>query len=245
MNATMTRIADWRREVPGSLHADLAEINALIAWAYNARGLGTADTISQQNTILFLHRIEIAKAALQAMEPRAQDYAPWYASSIDVNLLGNGTAEERRAIFDKAHARFPDDIEVDVSMLHSLMPRWRGSFEQAARFIAEQAVQAPKAMPREEKYARLYWRYAGLEGNGFDIFQSAYAKPDIIGLGMAIMVKEYPKSDYLLNVSGRLACQSNQRLEYLLFHKAMPKRYSDSAWSPNLSVRDCNRKFGL
>ena len=179
------------------------------------------------------------------MQQRASGYSQWYGESIDVDLLGNGKEEERRAIFGKAHVLFPDDISLDETMLHSLMPRWGGSFEKVGRFIAEQAEEKGHAMPPPEKYAQYYWAYADLEGMDTDIFKDAYAQPDMIGLGLALMMKRYPRSDYVANVAGRLACQSNQKLEYLVFHGQMPKRYSASAWSPNLTVEGCSKKFGL
>lgn len=243
-DAALVRLADWRLAAPGSVQADLTEVSVLVAWAYQARGLGTADTITAQNQTIFLHRIKIANAALTAMEARGRNHAEWYAQAIDVNLLGNGKEEERRAIFQKAHALFPDDIALDGAMLHALMPRWGGSFEKVAQFIADQS-QEEHTMPGPEKYARLYWDYLDLEGSDTDVFKDAYAKPDIVSLGQAMMMKRYPRSDYVANVAGRLACQSGQKLEYLVFHSQMPKRYSASAWSPNLTVEGCDRVFKL
>jgi len=207
--------------------------------------MGFADTITAQNQMVFLHRIKMAGVALRAMEARGRKVPDWYAQSIGVNLLGNGKAEERRVLFDQGHALFPDDLGLDGAMLHSLMPRWGGSFQNVAQFIAGQAREPQKKMPALEKYARLYWNYAAQEGEKADIFRDAYAKPEIIGLGLAFIMKRYPKSDYWANVAGRLACQSDQRLEYLVFHSALPRRYSASAWSPTLTVEKCNQKFGL
>jgi len=241
----MDRLAAWRRVVPGSINADLTEIKALISWAYNARGEGFVDSVSARNQMIFLHRIAIAGAASQSLEPRAKDYAGWYSSAININLLGNGTEDERHAIFNRARTRFPDDVGIHSAMLHSLMPRWGGSFEKVAKFIFEQARQKPIGTPQFEVYARLYWIYAALEGNQADIFKDAFARPEDVSLGIASAVKRYPRSDYLVNVAGRLACQSGQRLEYLTFHSALPKRYSASAWSPNFTVESCDRKFGL
>lgn len=252
------RLADWRRVVPGSVEADLAEASAYVAWAYNARGNGYAGTVTAQNQMIFLHRIAIADAALAAMKSRGAGYVRWYAQSINVNLLGNGKEEDRRALFDKGHALYPDDIDLDARLLHALMPRWGGSFEKVARFISEQALEndvanqralkngmPQRAMQGEEKYARLYWSYSDLEGENADIFRDVFAKPDVMGLGLAVMMKHYPRSDYIANMAGRLACESNQRLEYIVFHNAMPKRYSASAWSPNFTVKTCDKKFAL
>jgi membrane associated rhomboid family serine protease len=244
-DAVMARLADWRKTVPGSVNADVAEVQALVSWAYSARGRGYVDSVTAQNQIIFQHRIEIANAALEAMEPRAKDYAAWYAYAIDVNLLEDGKEDERSAIFNRAHDRFADDLSIDSAMLHSLMPRWGGSFEKVENFIIEQAQEKPGGMPPEEKYARLYWIYAGLEGKEADIFKDAHAKPDMVSSGMALAVKRYPKSDYLVNVSGRLACQSGERPEYETFQQALPKRYSASAWAPDFTVESCNKKFGL
>jgi hypothetical protein len=124
VNATMVRLAEWRRAMPGSVHADLAEVSALVAWGYAARGVGVANTITAQNLQLFQHRINIAQAALTAMAPRGKKWAQWYAQSIQVNLLGNGKEEERQALFNEGHALFPDDANLDTEMLHALMPRW-------------------------------------------------------------------------------------------------------------------------
>ncbi len=239
------RLAEWRKAVPGSVNADLVEAEALVSWAYAARGMGFADSVTAQNQMIFQHRINIADAALQALEPRARDYPAWYAAAINVNLLGDGEEEERRAIFERARSRFPDDLAVSSAMLHALMPRWQGSFEKVAKFILEQAARAPRGDPQAERYARLYWLYAGLEGAQADIFKDAFARPELVTLGMALAMKRFPKSDYLANVDGRLACQSDQRGEYLAFHAIMPKHYSASAWSPDFTVADCDKKFGL
>ena len=53
------------------------------------------------------------------------------------------------------------------------------------------------------------------------------------------------KSDYLANVDGHLACQTGDRVEYLVFKDSMPKHYSASAWSPDFTVDSCNKKFDL
>jgi rhomboid protease GluP len=255
LNATMVRLAEWRRASPGSLHADLSEVAALVAWGYSARGIGTADTITAQNQQLFGHRINIARAALTAMAPRGKVNAQWYAQSIAVNLFGNGTEGERQSLFKEGHAKFPDDINLDNEMLHALMPRWGGSFEKVAQFIVAQTLEKAGVMSSRdaakhylnatELYAWLYWQYTLLEAGNADIFKDVYANPETVGLGMAVMVKHHPKSDYIANVAGRLACQSNRRLEYLVFHAKSAKHYSASAWSPDFTVQDCNRKFGL
>jgi rhomboid protease GluP len=255
VNATMVRLAEWRRAMPGSVHADLAEVSALVAWGYAARGVGVANTITAQNLQLFQHRINIAQAALTAMAPRGKKWAQWYAQSIQVNLLGNGKEEERQALFNEGHALFPDDANLDTEMLHALMPRWGGAFEKVARFIAAQVSERTKASPSQdarkryldatELYAELYWRYATLEAGNADIFKDVYADPDTVSMGMAVAMKRHPKSDYVANVAGRLACQSDRRLEYLVFHGRLPKHYSASAWSPDFSVEACNKKFGL
>ncbi len=245
LDDVMGRLAEWRRAVPGSVEADLAEVTAFVTWAYTARGEGYADSVSAQGQFLFLHRIAIADAALHALEPRAKGCAAWYGTAIRVNLLGNGKEEERRAILDRAHILFPDDAGVDSEMLHSLMPRWGGSFEKVAKFIFERARQEPAGTPQFERYTRLYLIYARQEGKQADIFKDAFANPDEIGLGIASISKHHPKSDYLVNIAGRLACQSNQRLEYLTYHSLLRKRYSASAWSPDFTLESCNKKFGL
>lgn len=245
VETAMTHLATWRRLEPHSMEANLAEVSAFVAWAYNARGNGIADTVNAQNMQLFLHRIEIAQAALDAQASALQASSEYYRLAIQVNLLRNGSKEDRGAIFAKSRDRFLHDPGIASSMLHALMPRWGGSFEDVDKFIVDQSNEKPFNEASYERYARYYWDYADQEGEQTDIFQDGYAKPDTMNLGMAVMLKRHPKSDYIFNVAGRFACLTNDRVEYLVFHAAMPRRYSASAWSRRMNVAGCNKKFEL
>jgi len=245
VNQVMDRLAAWRRAVPGSVHAELEEVLALESWAYAARGYGFADSVSALNQMVFLHRAEMAEASLKAIEPNAGRYSLWYQLAIGINLLRNGTEAERRAIFDKAMTRIPDNLNIDAAMMRSLMPRWGGSFQKVADFIVERANRGASGMAPDEKYALLYWRYAAMEGKEANIFKDVYAKPEFITSGFAVAVHNHPRSDYLANAAGRMACQSGQQFEYEVFHRKLPAHYSASVWSPDFTIESCNKKFGL
>jgi hypothetical protein len=244
VDTALERLAAWRKAAPGSVHADIAEVSMLYAWAYGARGYDAANTITQQNQQVFSYRVEMARGALRAMEQRAANNPLWYSLSIGINLLANGEKAERAALFDRGRARFPDFLRLHSAMMRSLMPRWGGSYQEVGRFILEEIKRPEAVMPREEKYAWLYWIYAGQEGADADIFKDVYAQADVVLTGMAVAVKRHPRSDYVLNVAARLACMAGDGAEYRVFAHDLPKRYSATAWSPDFTLEQCNKKFG-
>ena len=242
----LDRTALWRRTVPRSVESDLVEAEIFEAWGYAARGYGTADTISNQGIMLFLHRMEMAAAGLRAVAPRAENHPDWYEEAIYVGLYQSQDQQKLREIFDRGRSRFPNDLELDGAMMHALMPRWGGSFEKVREFIADQAGD-PAINPKKsyEKYAQLYWLYSIDEGEDVNIFRDAEAAWGNMDAGLSFLMEDRPNSDYIRNAWGKFACIAGDRSEYEAFHSKLSHHYSASAWSNKISVASCDQKFSL
>lgn len=239
----MERTAAWRRDYPRSLNPEFAEISALVAWAYSARGFGYANTISNVNLQLFVHRISMADSALRAISVRGAASPLWYEYALQIGLLQSGDKKALRAVFDRGISRFPGHMALYGSMLHILMPRWLGSFEEVGRFIAGQAWLTESGDRGPQLYAQLFARYAAMEGDNVNIFQDAGAKWDLIVWGLGGLIARYPKTDVYRNIVAKFSCEAQDWPEYRLFRKKYPAHYSASVWSETISIKSCDAKL--
>jgi hypothetical protein len=235
----LTRTANWRRAVSGSVQPDLIESMIFRNWAWAARGHGAADEVSQQSWLLFSHRIEMAAAGLRELTQRAADQPLWYQLSLNVGLDQSEDAETLRAVFDKGGDRFSAYRPLSRAMLRILMPRWGGSYEQVDGFI--------NAVSREdlEKYARLYWIYASLEHDDINVFHDASALWGAVKAGFELMEQRHPTSDVVVNGFARFACLADDAAQYRQLRPRLTQHYSATAWSAHVTREFCDQKFGM
>lgn len=241
----LSRTAAWRRAIPGSLHAELVEAALWEDWAYAARGYGYANTISEQNQMLFRHRADMADAALNALWTQGPGNPYWYTMMLNIGISRSVDKRDLRRIFERGRARFPKEWAIHRAMMRALMPRWFGSYQEEVRFISDQVRREADPYQAHVIVARLHWHYWTLEGDDVDVLRETGIGWDTLNLGLALLAKQHPKSDYLVNVTAKFACLANDKVEYRLFHDRLPKRYSASVWSDRFSVQSCNKKFGL
>lgn len=241
------RTADWRRRVKGSVFAELVEAMAFTDWAYAARGTGGANTISTQNMALFAFRAEMAAAALSELKDRAAKYPLWYTLSMDVGVAQANdkekAKEQLRPLFDHGVKIAPNYRALYGRMLHALMPRWFGSYEEVDQFV--NAIYGQTAPVRGyERYAQLYSMYARMEGDDLDLFRDTPAFWSGMRSGFYGLVKRYPKSDAVLNSFANFACRAGDKAEYNRLRKDIERRYSATAWSTKYSMEACDKQLG-
>jgi membrane associated rhomboid family serine protease len=236
------RVIAWRLRKPGSIQPKLAEAQILMDWGYQARGAGTVDTISGNSMQLFVHRTRMAASLLPDI---AQQSPWWFKLSIEEELYLSGDKKRMRVLYDSAHQQFAADLSLDNAILRTLMPRWGGSYAEVASFVNEQIMREPDGDLETQRFARLMWEYSSMEDDSVNIFRDLGVKWDNMAVGMAGLTTRYPKSDFIRNGLAKMACLAGDRSEYSLFASRLPKGLSASAWSKNVSVQSCNRKFGI
>lgn len=240
----LTRTANWRRAVPGSVNPDLIEVMIFENWGWGARGHGGADEVSQQSWLLFGHRVEMAAAGLRELTQRAADHPLWYQLSLNVGLDQSQDAETLRAVFDKAGYRFAAYRPLYRAMLRTLMPRWGGSYEQVHGFIWD-VSRGAEGVEDLEKYAGLYWIYASLENDEINVFDEASARWDPVKEGFQRMEQHYRTSDVVVNGFARFACLANDAAQYRQLRPHVAQHYSATAWSTHITRESCDQKFGI
>ncbi len=232
--------ADWRREIKGSVMAELAEAMALSEWAWAARGGGGANAVPAQAMALFEYRTEMARAALAEIAPKASTNPVWYALSLEVGLDQSKSVDELRTIFNQGVAQAPGYRPLYRRMLRILMPRWHGSYEDVDQFINQVRTTAADGRSYEH-YALLYSDYAEMEGDDIDFFQDTRAFWSGMQTGFRGLVRRYPASDYWLNRFAHFACRAGDPDEYARLRDAVGKRFSATAWTAKYSLESCDK----
>ena len=235
-------LADWRRTVPGSIAAELAEIAAFDSLAWTARGGGTADTVSQVGWNLYAYRVSMAAAGVTELARRAVDWPLYYELALRIGLDKSVKRSMLEAIYTAGVARFPTHAEIDYDMLRIVMPRWKGSFDDVER-IVNQAYGRSPGNYGFERYARLYWQYAYLEGDDTDLFQESRATWSDVRKGFEDMRRVFPQSDYIVNGYAYMACRARDAASYASLRQVLTARFSASAWTAKYSKTDCDAKM--
>jgi hypothetical protein len=234
--------ADWRRSTKNSTMADLVEAIALTEWAWSARGNGYANSVSGQNMAAYTYRTEMAAAALDELADRATDNPLWYVLSLEVGLDQSKDREKLREIFDRGLTKVPQYRPLYRRMLRILMPRWGGSYADVDKFINQIYSKTVKARGYEQ-YAELYSAYARLEGDELDLFADTPAFWSGMNTGYQGLLKQYPKSDAVLNSFANFACRADDKVTYNRLRGVVGKRLSSTAWSAKYSIEACDKKL--
>jgi hypothetical protein len=122
----------WNDSAP----ALLAKGRAYLAYAWQARGTGYANTVSDQDRALFAQRLDIADAALEA----AWDKSPDARVCLEMLCVeqGQGKGRERLEMwFQRGMKLNPADHDLCLEKLEYLRPRWYGSIDQMIEFGRE------------------------------------------------------------------------------------------------------------
>lgn len=126
---------DWTSARPNSPSAWLMNGAQAIKWAWEARGCGYANTVSEDAARQFFSRLEVAEESLHraaALDP--SDPTPWswmMRSAIGLQL-GPEQIEQR---FSEAVRRAPDHRQAHSARLQSLCAKWYGSHDQMWDFV--------------------------------------------------------------------------------------------------------------
>lgn len=131
----------WAEAAPRSATARLVRGAHAINWAWEARGSGGGERVTDAMARLFLGRLELANADLQAAAALApDDPLPW-ALRIRA-AIGLSRIWEVRQHFAEAVRRDPGNRTAHFLMLMALQERWLGSQAEMMSFANESAARA-------------------------------------------------------------------------------------------------------
>lgn len=140
-------IDDWVAAEPRSALPLLVKGAHAIDWAWEARGGGRADTVSQDAFKIFFRRLRLAEDCLDEVTDRDPDGATAWAFLV---ILGRGRQlgiDETRRRFEEVRRRHPWHVEAHEQMLQQLCRKWSGSHELMHEFAGRTTAEMPAGSP--------------------------------------------------------------------------------------------------
>jgi hypothetical protein len=149
-------LAKWIAAFPDSITAKTAMAKYWKEYAWSARGLGYANTVSKDQWATFFARTNKARDLLEAIRTRSDTDAVWYESMLSVTKSQGGTNAEFDAIYEEGVKRFPGYLPLYFLKAARVSPRWGGTPSAFSGYVDRVAAATSKEMG-ETMYARLNW----------------------------------------------------------------------------------------
>lgn len=196
---------EWEEKFPQSITARVAYAKFMTAYAWQARGSGYANEVTEEGWNGFRERLAKAHTILD----QSKSLAPcpvWWSARMKVALGQQEPPAEYEALFQQAKALEPLFFGYDIARAYYLLPRWYGEpgdWEAAA----EKEIERPGGLGHES-YARVVSEQAGFHDNVFKESKASWRKTK---KGFDEMRARYPDSKGLLNNYCRMACFAGDR----------------------------------
>jgi len=133
----LQELEQWKTTRPESITARVALGRAYIRYAYDARGGGYANTVSESGWKLFGERIEKAKAVIDEASTLATKCPEWYVDMLLIALNESWERADARDLFEEADKFEPGYYYNARQYAGYLLPQWNGQKGETEQFIKE------------------------------------------------------------------------------------------------------------
>jgi hypothetical protein len=226
----LARLEKWRAQYPQSIAVHTALAASYANYAWQARGTGYADSVTEEGWQLFKERLHKAEECIAAARK-----LPATDPQLDcVNLMlakgFNWDWRQYNAVFDEAVKREPQYMYLYFQKAGYSLPRWAGKRGDVERFTDE-AVRLTQGAEGKVMYARLgvYLRqYVGKDEWFFDAYRLSWRE---MQEGFRDLEKQYPHSVWNLNQFCLMACHAkDSKTAHELFER-IGDRWDADVWS--------------
>jgi hypothetical protein len=135
----MALLQKWVAATPQSITARIALANFYIDYAQDARGDGTADTVTDSGWKLHDQREQKAKAILDEAAKLHSKCPEWYVTMLMLTPGPQWSAAKVDDLLQRAIAFAPDYYYYYRTRAYFLMPQWSGEQGAASAFAAKSA----------------------------------------------------------------------------------------------------------
>lgn len=143
-------LRQWMEERPDSDTAPVAVAASLFKFAWNARGHGYSDSVSNENRKLFVERMALARNLLTTITARTS-CPMWYSLMLQIALSEGWDRESYEELFEHAIQFEPTWYEYYRQKAIYLLPKWRGEPGELEAYAYSYATQ------KGEDNARIYF----------------------------------------------------------------------------------------
>lgn len=196
----------WVAARPQSATARIALAEALVNFAWQARGGGFADTVTEQGWKLMGERLREADAVLKEARGLAEKCPHWWLAAQRVGIGLGWSREVYDKVFAEGVAFEPRYWHASVEKARYLLPRWHGQAGDWERFAEEETRRA--GGPGAEIYPRIV---VSLDRYHKHVFQESAATWPLTREGFLSLRTQYPASMEVAVWFCKLACRGNDR----------------------------------
>jgi Domain of unknown function (DUF4034) len=138
-NLHLPRLQRWITARPKSVTARVALALAYLSYAWDARGNGYSNTVSESGWKLFEERTAEAQRILDEAAALPTKCPEWYVAMQGVAVGQSWDAAEARALFEKATKFEPGYYYYAQDLASYLLPKWSGEAGDTEKFAQETA----------------------------------------------------------------------------------------------------------
>lgn len=136
-NNLVLRLQRWVASRPKSITPRVALAWAYLNYAYDARGEGSSDTVSDSGWKLFKERTAEGQRILEEASALPTKCPEWYVAMLLVAQNEGWDAAAARALFDKANKFEPGYYYTARVVANYLLPKWTGERGDTEKFMQE------------------------------------------------------------------------------------------------------------
>jgi hypothetical protein len=221
-------LRQWTRSAPRSVTAPVALANALVGYAWKARGNAYSREVGEAAQRTMQERLAEARLALVEARKLPRVCPAWWAAAQRVALGEGWNREIYEELFREAVRIEPTfDAYYELKALH-LLPRWHGRQGEWEAFADSIADQLPAPLG-DQSYARTVWyvqRY--IEAN---VFEESAASWDRTKRGYEELLKSYPASLELKSAFAYLAWQAADQVTARQQFSELGTRVDPGVWA--------------
>lgn len=130
----------WKNEKKESITARVALADALVNYAWKARGSGFANTITEDGARLFHERLSLAKKELLDAKDLQEKCPNWYAVMQTIAMGEGWDRDEYEQLFAEAITLEPTYLPFYSKKATYLLPRWHGEEGEWEDFLEDARV---------------------------------------------------------------------------------------------------------
>ena len=135
----IARLKRWVAQRPESITARVALAAAYKEYAWAGRGVGFANTVTDEGWKLFAERLALAEQTLMEAFKLPEKCPEWYLTMLLVAGDEERDDDVQKAIFDKAIAFEPEYQYYYRARAFRMLPRWGGEPGELAAFAEQSA----------------------------------------------------------------------------------------------------------
>ncbi len=216
----------WGKRSPNSITAPIALAESYASYAWDARGDGFANSVSESGWKLFGERMAKAKAILDENSALATKCPDWYVAMQKVAQGQSWELPQATTLFEKAVKFEPEYSYYYRIYANSLLPKWSGEDGDAARF-AEEAANRVGGQAGDILYFQIAEAIAcGCQEPEFNHFSWPR-----IQSGFAVLEKKYGVSLFLVNSFALMAVNSQDWVAADAAFKRIGDNWSEEKWT--------------